>query len=220
MSDEGCEKGRRDGSELTQQDIEKDHSQQGRVIPGHLAVSRTFGDVEAKLCCFGGAPGVISATPEIQRARIREDTDFIVLGCDGVFDVLSNEDVVGRVWDTAHNVFGAGKSFHETCGECVTAILRMSMEHRSFDNVTAVLIAFPHFKKTLKEKLDWNAEKSKERLGTPAADLKVRSSENLVKESEHCLDLKYVTQRTGDGGVIKRRATIGRFVIGCDLCDV
>jgi len=36
-----------------------------RVLPGRLSVSRTFGDIEAKLQQFGGNPNVVIATPEI-----------------------------------------------------------------------------------------------------------------------------------------------------------
>ena len=34
-----------------------------RVLPGRLSVSRTFGDIEAKMEKFGGKPGVVSAVP-------------------------------------------------------------------------------------------------------------------------------------------------------------
>ena len=36
-----------------------------RVLPGRLSVSRTIGDVEAKLEKFGGNPNVIISEPEI-----------------------------------------------------------------------------------------------------------------------------------------------------------
>lgn len=36
-----------------------------RVLPGRLSVSRTFGDIEAKLSKYGGRDGVIIAQPEI-----------------------------------------------------------------------------------------------------------------------------------------------------------
>jgi hypothetical protein len=36
-----------------------------RVLPGRLSVSRTFGDIEAKLEKFGGKAGVVVAEPEI-----------------------------------------------------------------------------------------------------------------------------------------------------------
>ena len=36
-----------------------------RVLPGRLSVSRTFGDIEAKMEKYGGKKGVIIAQPEI-----------------------------------------------------------------------------------------------------------------------------------------------------------
>ena len=41
-----------------------------RVLPGRLSVSRTFGDIEAKLSKFDGNPNVIIATPDIKSFRI------------------------------------------------------------------------------------------------------------------------------------------------------
>jgi serine/threonine protein phosphatase PrpC len=52
-----------------------------RVSPGRLSVSRTFGDVEAKLSKFGGIEGVVVAYPDIFKMKIREEMDFILLGC-------------------------------------------------------------------------------------------------------------------------------------------
>lgn len=62
-----------------------------RVLPGRLSVSRTFGDIEAKLEKYGGRAGVIIAQPEIASFNLQDDLhDFIILGCDGIFDRLSN----------------------------------------------------------------------------------------------------------------------------------
>ena len=63
-----------------------------RVLPGRLSVSRTFGDVEAKIAKYGGNPNVVVATPEIKSFRITKDHDFIVMACDGIFDKLNNKD--------------------------------------------------------------------------------------------------------------------------------
>ena len=65
-----------------------------RVLPGRLSVSRTFGDIEAKLTKYGGNPNVVVAVPDIKAFRIQKDHDFIILGCDGIFDKLSNRDVM------------------------------------------------------------------------------------------------------------------------------
>jgi serine/threonine protein phosphatase PrpC len=52
-----------------------------RVFPGRLSVSRSFGDVEAKLPKLGGMPGVIVPTPDITSFKIDTEVDFLVLGC-------------------------------------------------------------------------------------------------------------------------------------------
>ena len=59
-----------------------------------MSVSRSFGDVEAKLAEFGGNPNVLIATPEIKAFRIKKDHDFIVLGCDGIFDRINNKEAI------------------------------------------------------------------------------------------------------------------------------
>lgn len=81
---------------------EKDVYVQGplRVFPGRLSVARTFGDIEAKRARFGGNPNVIISDPEIRCFKIEPNFDFIVIGCDGIFDRLNNRDVVNTVWDS------------------------------------------------------------------------------------------------------------------------
>ena len=74
-----------------------------RVLPGRLSVSRTFGDIEAKFTKYGGNPKVVVATPDIKAFRVKNTHDFIVLGCDGIFDKLTNRDVLNCAWFTVHN---------------------------------------------------------------------------------------------------------------------
>jgi len=63
-----------------------------RVFPGRLSVSRTIGDIEAKMEKFGGIEGVVIAQPEISQFKILPGYhDFIVLGCDGIFDRMTNQ---------------------------------------------------------------------------------------------------------------------------------
>jgi len=70
-----------------------------RVLPGRLSVSRTFGDIEAKSVKFNGLPGVVIAEPEISQFTIDENKhDFIILGCDGIFDRLSSVNVIDSAW--------------------------------------------------------------------------------------------------------------------------
>lgn len=76
-----------------------------RVLPGRLSVSRTFGDIEAKLTKYGGKEGVIIAQPEISQFTLKPDFhDFIVLGCDGIFDRMTNQHVLDVTWDTINQI--------------------------------------------------------------------------------------------------------------------
>lgn len=70
-----------------------------RVFPGRLSVCRTFGDVEAKAEHLLGNPKVVIADPDISFFKVDKDKhDFVVLGCDGIFDKLENKDVVHTIW--------------------------------------------------------------------------------------------------------------------------
>ena len=64
-----------------------------RVLPGRLSVSRSFGDCMAKLERYGGNPNCLIATPEINVYTLTDETDFIVLGSDGVYDHLDNKQI-------------------------------------------------------------------------------------------------------------------------------
>lgn len=65
-----------------------------RVMPGRLSVSRTFGDIEAKLTQYGGNPRVVIATPEIKSFKVTRENDFLLLASDGIFDKLNNREVI------------------------------------------------------------------------------------------------------------------------------
>ena len=60
---------------------------------------RTFGDIEAKLEKLDGNVRVVVADPDVTAFRIdRNKHDFIVIGCDGIFDKLENRDCNHLVW--------------------------------------------------------------------------------------------------------------------------
>jgi protein phosphatase 2C family protein 2/3 len=67
------------------------------VLPGRLSVSRTFGDCVAKFERYGGNPNCVVATPEITVFDLGHETDYILLGSDGIFDKLENIDIANLV---------------------------------------------------------------------------------------------------------------------------
>ncbi|KAA0203013.1 hypothetical protein HAZT_HAZT006219 [Hyalella azteca] len=67
-------------------------------VNGSLAVSRALGDfeyknVEGKSQC----EQLVSPEPELYVERRRDDDEFLVLACDGIWDVMTNEDVCNYV---------------------------------------------------------------------------------------------------------------------------
>lgn len=133
-----------------------------RVFPGRLSVSRTIGDIEAKDPRYGGNPMCVIPTPDIKCFKIRNNYDFIVLGCDGVFEKLDNKAVINASWDAAmcdyendevirknidKNVIknGGPISIHQKSGLAVDKILHECVFAKTLDNITAVMIAFENF---------------------------------------------------------------------------
>jgi len=60
-----------------------------------LSVSRAIGDLDA-------APNV-TWTPDLFRYRLDKDDKFLVLACDGLWDVLSNSDVVNFILNNCYD---------------------------------------------------------------------------------------------------------------------
>jgi protein phosphatase PTC2/3 len=76
-------------------------------LPGRLSVSRTFGDLEAKIEKRKGNKNVVIAVPEIKSFRITDDHDFIVLASDGIYDKINNKDAIECVWNSVRDVKSA-----------------------------------------------------------------------------------------------------------------
>ena len=60
--------------------------------------------MEAKLEQFGGKEGVLIATPEIKAFKIKNEHDFIVLGCDGIYDRISNRESIQVIWNAVRDM--------------------------------------------------------------------------------------------------------------------
>ena len=118
-----------------------------RVLPGRLSVSRTFGDIQAKVEKFGGKNGVIIPSPDITEFDLDENFDFMVIGCDGIFDVISNEQIF-NIWKIVINGqrykdFESGEiDYNILCGDFADAIIKSSLFKNSFDNLSCIVVVF------------------------------------------------------------------------------
>jgi len=96
-----------------------------RVMPGRLSVSRTFGDIEAKIASFGGNPNVIIAVPEIKSFKITPRHDFIGIASDGIFDKINNQEFVLCVWNALRD--SKAVNVHQQIGKGVEYIIKNSL---------------------------------------------------------------------------------------------
>ena len=74
---------------------------------------------------------------------------FYFLG-DGIYDRLDNDKILNKIWSykKANQKFD---NIHELCKLITDAIIKFSMEKKSFDNVTVIFIAFENFKKKMED---------------------------------------------------------------------
>lgn len=78
--------------------------------------------------------------------------DYALLGCDGIFDVLTNEEVNEIIWETVryHKESIVEKKGRKRgnddlaicLNDCVNNLLMRSLIQNSEDNVTVILVAF------------------------------------------------------------------------------
>lgn len=93
-------------------------------ISTFLAVSRAFGDRSLK------TPGaLVSCVPEIRRYELGADDLFIIMACDGIWDVLSDEEAVSI----------AQRHLQDTKAASV-AVVKAAFMKGSADNLTATVI--------------------------------------------------------------------------------
>ncbi|KAJ6235001.1 s-cell enriched with leucine-rich repeat-containing protein slra-related [Anaeramoeba flamelloides] len=114
-------------------------SETGR-INGGIAVSRSFGDVMYQ--------PYVSCEPTIKRYSLSEKNDkFLVVCCDGVYDVLSNQEVGDIVYK---NYLNGNKNLNNIAAQ----IRNASYSSGSFDNISVVVIdLFPKGNLGSKEKV-------------------------------------------------------------------
>ena len=125
---------------------EKNAEMSWRVLPGKLSVSRTFGDILAKEEKYGGNKTVIIALPDITEIELDDNYNFIVIGSDGIFDVLQNEELL----DCINVVIKEKKKIKDKindedipqlCGDFASMIIKSALTKGSFDNLSCIVIA-------------------------------------------------------------------------------
>ena len=85
-----------------------------------------------------------TAYPDVETRKIDGDWEFLVLACDGIWDVMSNKEVI----DFCRTRIGQGMYPEEICEELMNHCLAPDCQMGGLggDNMTVVLVCFLHNK--------------------------------------------------------------------------
>ena len=122
-----------------------------RVYPSDLAVMRTIGDIKAKKKEFGASPGTVINIPDVFVYDLNGSVDFIVMGCDGIFDDLSNQEIINAAWLVFKNR-GKEKNYdiNDLTKEACDIVMKFALEKQTSDNLSCIIIGFEGIVKFVK----------------------------------------------------------------------
>ena len=88
--------------------------------------------------------GVVVCDPDINHIpNGANEFDFIIIGSDGIFDKLNNENLNSIVWNTIkENQHINGITLHQICGKAADEILKHAAVQKTLDNISIVVIGF------------------------------------------------------------------------------
>lgn len=104
-------------------------------LNGQLNVARALGDwhMEGLKGRHGGV-GPLSAEPEVMCTKLTEEDEFLVIGCDGIWDVFRSQNAV----DFARRKLQE----HNDPATCCKELIDEALKRKSSDNVSVVVVCF------------------------------------------------------------------------------
>jgi len=90
------------------------------------------------------------------------------MGCDGIFDRMTNLDVQEQAWKTIEEyktkyvkeATPGGMTVHQICGKVVDSLMQNAAIEKSLDNLTIVMVAFKGLQDYLSRQRDISLEKT------------------------------------------------------------
>ncbi|XP_042363451.1 protein phosphatase 1B-like isoform X2 [Plectropomus leopardus] len=173
-------------------------------VNGSLAVSRALGDYDYK-CVDGKGPTeqLVSPEPEVcVLERAAEGDEFVVLACDGIWDVMSNEELCEFV----RSRLLVCDDLEKVCNSVVDTCLHKG----SRDNMSVVLVCLPGAPKISEEavkkeeELDKYLETRVEELLGNCGDTGVPDLVSVLR----CIATENIPNLPPGGGLASKRSVI------------
>ncbi|XP_072963704.1 probable protein phosphatase 2C 27 isoform X1 [Typha angustifolia] len=101
-------------------------------LNGQLSVARALGDWHMK--GVKGSAHPLIAEPELQEIVLTEEDEFLIMGCDGLWDVMSSQCAVTMARKEL--------MIHNDPERCSRELVREALKRNTCDNLTVVVICF------------------------------------------------------------------------------
>jgi len=99
----------------------------GGRLQGKLGVSRAFGNIEFKECKY------LISEPDVKEISVEHDAEFLVVGCDGLYEHFSNEEIMSfiktRISSTPLTIV-------------VNELVEEALDRGTQDNLTVIVVKF------------------------------------------------------------------------------
>ncbi|KAE9601528.1 putative protein-serine/threonine phosphatase [Lupinus albus] len=99
-------------------------------LNGYLSVTRALGDWDLKHPL--GATSPLIADPDVQMVTLTEEDEFLIIGCDGIWDVMSSQVAVSLV--------RRGLRRHDDPEQCARELVKEALRLNTADNLTVIVI--------------------------------------------------------------------------------
>ncbi|KAK8673365.1 hypothetical protein V6N13_111706 [Hibiscus sabdariffa] len=101
-------------------------------LNGQLSVARALGDWHIKGA--KGSKSPLSCEPELEEILLTEEDEFLIMGCDGLWDVMSSQCAVTMVRKELMQ--------HNDPERCSRALVKEALQRNTCDNLTVVVVCF------------------------------------------------------------------------------
>ncbi|KAI8639641.1 phosphatase 2C-like domain-containing protein [Parasitella parasitica] len=148
----------------------------GRVN-GNLALSRAIGDFEFKQNeQLPPEKQAVTCDPDITDREITNNDEFLVLACDGIWDCMSNQDVV----DYVRSKIAEDKTLKEICESIMDNCLAddQTTNGLGYDNMSVIIVAILNGR-TEEEWYQWMKKKATDNSSYKTASTNVTDATNI-----------------------------------------
>lgn len=115
---------------------------EGRVN-GNINLSRSLGDLDYKnVPSISAERQAVTAFPDVKVVELTPEDDFVVLCCDGIWDILTSQACVDFIYERL-GTKSLKEIAEDVCDRCL-ARSTGEFEGRGCDNMTVVIVQFLH----------------------------------------------------------------------------